>query len=664
MNMTRSLVPALCLSASLLALPAGAEPASDNPPAATVQPPSPPPSPAGGEGAGGSAASPAAAPLEREGSERIPPPVSPEASPEASPAVSPVAGGLTVVPALPGSDEEMLLEGLTRSFMLMDTLEGELRIQVGAPVAAVRQGEVITVAFKDLRVIDDEADGIAFGDLIYRFTPDGAGAYTYVIQMADAWSLLEAGQPVARVLVGQQACKGRMGRQLLSEVECSLGGITVLGLGGEPLPQGVGFSINHARLGVTQQRVPQGDVLRGDFQVAVDGALLVGDDGTRVELGTLAMHSSIDGTPFAAWERFFARLEGLKGKAIESLSDEEVVALSLEALPLLSGAIMKSEMHIGGLKVAEAGKPLLHLDQARVLSAYDASRHLTDIRYGIAVEGLSLGLAEVPVELQPMAAAVDLTLSGLPLKGLFDGLVALAPLQGEDDPRLGQLFMEQLANKPPVLVINAVRVGGGGFDLRMNGNLETRFATLGELSMAMAAEADPAQYLAGRLHASIKGMDYLSALARQHAGDDPDVGNILLAASVIKGFGKPAGEDTFVYDIHFDPNGNLMINETNFGQLLAALAADSLDKGADKGQATSSDTRDSDFMGDCMGFVGNEGMCQCLQTQVPHLLTFKDYVQMVMNPDQFPFDSLAVQTTPEQRHFIAEQVMRARDACR
>ena len=659
MNLTRSLVPALCLSASLLALPAGAEPASDNPPAATVQPPSPPPSPAGGEGAGGSAASPAAAPLEREGSDRIPPAV----SPEASPAVSPGVGGFTVVPAPPGSDEEMLLEGLTRSFMLMDTLEGELRIQVGAPVAAVRQGEVITVMFKDLRVIDDEADGLALGDLSYRFTPDGAGAYTYDIQLADAWSLLEAGQPVARVLVGQQACKGRMGRQLLSEVECSLGGITVQGLGGEPLPQGVGFSINHARLGLTQQRVPQGDVLRGDFQVAVDGALLVGDDGTRVELGSLAMHSMIDGTPFAAWERFFARLEGLKGKAIESLSDEEVVALSLEALPLLSGAIMKSEMHIGGLKVAEAGKPLLNLDQATVLSAYDASRNLTDIHYGIAVEGLSLGLAEVPVELQPMAAAVDLTLSGLPLKGFFNGLVALAPLQGEDDPRLGQLFMEQLANKPPVLVINAVRVGGGRFDLRMNGNLETRFATLAELSMAMAAEADPAQYLAGSLHASIKGMDYLSALARRHAGDDPDVGNILLAASVVKGFGKPAGEDTFVYDIHFDPDGNLMINGTNLGQLLAALAADSPDKEADKGQETSSDTRDRDFMGDCMGFVGNEAICQCLQTQVPHLLTFKDYVQMVMNPDRFPFDSLAVQTTPEQRQFITEQVLRARDAC-
>ena len=607
MNMTRSLVPALCLSVSLLARPAGAEPANDNPPA-----------------------------------------------------VSPGAGELTVVPAPPGSDEEMLLEGLTRSLRLMDTLEGELRIQVAAPVAAVRRGEVIEVAFKDLRVIDDEADGLAFGDLNYRFTPDGAGAYTYVIQLADAWSLLEAGQPVARVLVGRHECQGRMGRQLLSEVECRLGGITLRGLGGEPLPQGVGFFINGARLGLTQQREPRGDVLKGGFQVAVDGALLVGGDGTRVELGTLAMHSTIDGSPFAAWTGFFERLEGLKGKAIESLSDEEAVALSLEALPLFSGAIIKSEMQIGGLKVAEAGKPMLNLDKARVLSAYDASRNLTDIRHGITVEGLSLGLAEVPVELQPMAAALDLTLSGLPLKGLFDGLVALAPLQGEGDPRLGPLFMEQLANKPPVLVINEVRVGGGGFDLRMNGNLETRFATLAELSMAMAAETDPAQYLSGSLQASIKGMDDLSALARRHAGNDPDVGDILLAVSVIKGFGKPAGEDTFVYDIRFDPDGNLMINGTNLGQLIEALAADS----PEEGQETPSDTRDSDFMGDCMAFVGNEGMCQCLKTQVPHLLTFKDYVQLVMNPDRFPFESLAVKTTPEQRQFITEQIMRARDACR
>lgn len=372
------------------------------------------------------------------------------------------------------------------------------------------------------------------------------------------------------------------------------------------------------------------------------------------------MESSVDGAPFAAWERFFQRLAGLKGKAIESLPDDEAAALSMEALPLLNGAIIKSNVHIGGLKVAQAGTPLLNLDKASLLTLYDASRNLTDIRYGIAMEGLSLGLAEVPLELQPMAASLDLTLSGLPLRGLFDGLVALAPLRSEGDPRLDQLLMEQMVNKPPVLVINEVRAGGGGFDLRMNGNLETRFATLTELAMAMEAETDPAKYLSGSMHAKIKGMDFLTALAVRHAGDNPDVGEILLAASVVKGFGKPTGEDTFDYDLHIDPEGNLIINETNFGKLMETLAADSTAEGQEKLSATSK----RDFMGDCMGFVGNEGMCKCLQTQVPQILTFKDYMQLVINPERFPFDVLGVETTPEQRQFITEQAMRARDACK
>ena len=607
MKMTRSLYPALCVSASLLALPAaGAEPVNDP-----------------------------------------------------SPALSPGAGEFTVIPAQPGSDEEMLLKGLTSSLMLLDAMEKDLRIKVAAPVEAVRLGDVVEVVFKDLRMIDDEANGISFGDLTYRFTPDSDGAYSYGIQMADAWSLLEAGQPVAKVVLGRHECKGRMARQLLSDVECSLGGIALRGSGGEPLPQGVAFSIDGARLGLTQQREPRGDVLKGNFQVAVAGTKLDSGDGSRVEIRTFTMESSIDGAPFAAWERFSHRLEGLKGKAIESLPDDEAAALSMEALPLLNGAVIKSNLRIGGLMVAKAGTPLLNLDQASLLTLYDASRNLTDIRYGIAMEGLSLGLAEVPLELQPMAASLDLTLSGLPLKGLFEGLVALAPLRSEGDPRLDQLFMDQMVNKPPVLVINEVRVGGGGFDLRMNGNLETRFATLAELAMAMEAETDPAKYLSGRMHAKIKGMDFLAALATRHAGDNPDVAEMLLAASVVKGFGKPAGEDTFDYDLYFDPQGNLILNETNFGKLIETLAADS----TAEGQGKQTGSRQGDFMGDCMAFVGNEGMCQCLQTQVPQLLTFKDYVRLVINPEGFPFEALGVETTPEQRQFIAEQAMRARDAC-
>ena len=607
MNMTRSLYPALFVSAALFALPAGAEQASDT-----------------------------------------------------TPRASPAAGKFTVVPAKPGSDEEMILEGLTNSLMLLDAMEGDLRIEVAAPVEAVRQGDVVEVVFKDLRMIDDEANGISFGDLTYRFSPDGDGVYRYGIQMADTWSLLDAGQPKARVVLGRHECKGRMARQLRSDVECSLGGITLQGSGGEPLPEGVVFSVDGARLGLTQKREPQGGVLKGGFQVAVDGTRLDSGDGSRVEIRTLTMESSVDGAPFAAWERFFQRLAGLKGKAIESLPDDEAAALSMEALPLLNGAIIKSNVHIGGLKVAQAGTPLLNLDKASLLTLYDASRNLTDIRYGIAMEGLSLGLAEVPLELQPMAASLDLTLSGLPLRGLFDGLVALAPLRSEGDPRLDQLLMEQMVNKPPVLVINEVRAGGGGFDLRMNGNLETRFATLTELAMAMEAETDPAKYLSGSMHAKIKGMDFLTALAVRHAGDNPDVGEILLAASVVKGFGKPTGEDTFDYDLHIDPEGNLIINETNFGKLMETLAADSTAEGQEKLSATSK----RDFMGDCMGFVGNEGMCKCLQTQVPQILTFKDYMQLVINPERFPFDVLGVETTPEQRQFITEQAMRARDACK
>ncbi|OOY56222.1 hypothetical protein [Solemya velum gill symbiont] len=497
---------------------------------------------------------------------------------EEKPAVQPDAIAtpkLTVVPATPGSQEEMVLKALVGSLKSAHGVPRELSLQVGKPIEAVRKGEIIEVALLDTRLTDPAGNGIQFGDFVYRTTPGEDEKFSYQLTIPSQWIILDKGKPLLTVDIADQHCNGSYWQLLSTGTDCRLESITVQTIEKINLRKGPYLTINSVSF---QQAVTEQDgVIGGKSDFNASGIHFDSGSGQQVEVEKIISNASLEKFSLPLLLSLMEQMDALVNIEQEELDKAEnqklVLNYILGLLRTASGSSLTSDGRIVNLTYSEDGLQVASLDEIGSLASYTGQEELSDLRGSFHFRNLHLSLPQVTAELQPISLQLDITVARLPLIRFLESLATLLPVGESDRQLIGQLLQKILLQQPPLLKINKLQIAGGKFDLQFIGTVEPLLPPDSDPKQFLANSDTPLDFLDGHLKGTINELDFISTQAAQRSQQQPELMQVVLVTSLIRGFGEAIEKDQYAYDIVFSPEKGLVINGKDMSMLLMGLQA-------------------------------------------------------------------------------------------
>ena len=240
------------------------------------------------------------------------------------------------------------------------------------------------------------------------------------------------------------------------------------------------------------------------------------EGGEDITIGEVAARSQTVDFPLTAWrqmtERFGIGLEG--GAPALSESRRQEFAAAIAGVRWGSG---DSEFSAAGVRFGPAAAPQFTLDRGSFRVGFDGRAALVSARYALGAEGLFVANSDLPQELVPREASIDVSLQDLPPSAIVLPIVAAMAEPGDGEALMGALLGEALAGEtPPSVALEAIRydaqalgVSGSG---RVAADPETPGGFRGEFDAGLrdlagleafvgAAERDGAAWAQGPLGA-------------------------------------------------------------------------------------------------------------------------------------------------------------------
>ncbi|OOZ42520.1 hypothetical protein [Solemya elarraichensis gill symbiont] len=477
---------------------------------------------------------------------------------------------LTVVPATPGSQEEMVLKALVGSLKSAKGIPRELSLQVGKPIEAIRKGDIIEVALLDTRLTDPGGNGIQFGDFVYRVTPGEDDKFSYQLTIPPQWIILDKGKPLLTANVADQHCNGSYWRLLTTGTDCRLESITVQPIEKEGLLRELSLTIDSVSF---QQAVTEQDeVIGGKSEFSANGIHLNSGSGQQVKVEKINSNASLEDFSLPLLLSLMEQIDALVNIEQEELfkteNQELVLNYILRLLRAASNSSMTSDGRIVNMTYSEDGVLIASLDEIGSLAGYAGKKELSDLRGSFHFRNLRLSLPQVPAELQPISLQLDMTVARLPLIRFLESLSTILPVGDNDRQLIGLLLQRSLLQQPPLFKINRLQIAGGKFNLQFNGTVEPLLPPDSDPRQFLANSDSPLDFLKGDLNGTIAGLDFLSAHAAKSAQQQPELMQLVLATSLLKGLGEATGKDQYAYSVKFSPKEGLLLNGRDMSPLL------------------------------------------------------------------------------------------------
>ncbi len=383
-----------------------------------------------------------------------------EEKPAAQPDAIITAPKLTVIPAAPGSQEEMVLNALVGSLKSANGVPRELSLQVGKPIEAVRKGEIIEVALLDTRLTDPKGSGIQFGDFVYRAIPGENDKFSYQLTIPPQWIILDKGKPMLTANLADQQCTGSYWRLLSTGTDCRLESITVQPIEKINLRKGPSLTIDSVSF---QQAVTEQDeVIGGTSDFSANGIHFDSGSGQQVEVEKITSNANLENFSLPLLLSLMDQIDALLNIEPEDVDKAEsqklVLNYILGLLRAASGSAITSDGRIVNLTYSEDGVQVASLGEIGSLAGYTGKKELSDVRGSFHFRNLRLSLPQVPAELQPISLQLDMTVARLPLIRFLESLATILPVGENDRQLISQLLQKSLLQQPPLFKINRLQI--------------------------------------------------------------------------------------------------------------------------------------------------------------------------------------------------------------
>ena len=288
-----------------------------------------------------------------------------------------------------------------------------------------------------------------------------------------------------------------------------------LGLSGVEFTDGASASATVREAGL---RLDVGRGTQDLWDVIADLSLsdLVVDDDPRVAIGEIALNSRTTDYPLARWralaDRFGLDLAG--GMAAQGEQQQRELADALRGMRWGSST---AEFGLTRLAVGPAAAALVALDEGSFRFAFDGREALASIAYGVRAAGLFVADPDVPAELVPRQAGIELAIENLPPEVFI--LPALTALESGGNTgaisgaMLGQILMSEA---PSAIVVESFDYDAAALGVSGSGRVSSDAgpgAFVGEFDVAVrdlerfealvaAAERDGAAWVQGSISAA------------------------------------------------------------------------------------------------------------------------------------------------------------------
>ena len=331
-------------------------------------------------------------------------------------------------------------------------------------------------------------------------------------------------------------------------------------------PRARAASFGETRLSIDLAHKEQGRWdIGADFSLSEFSANGFEGDGD-ITVADLDARSQTTDFPLRYWRELSERFGiGVDGGALSEPRTQELAA----AIRAERWGSSDSEFTAAGVGFGPAAAPQFVLDQGSLRVGFDGREELITARYALGAEGLFVANSELPRELLPLAASVDVIVEDLPPSAIVVPTVAVMGGQGNGEALVGAVLGEALAGgTPPAVRLDAfhydspaVGVAGSGrvaADPETSGGFRGEFdATLRDLAgleaFVTTAKRDGAAWAQGPL-----GAECVATLREAGEAVPPQAGDA-----------RPVHR----YHISVTSDGNAIANGVPWAALMAGCTA-------------------------------------------------------------------------------------------
>jgi len=469
----------------------------------------------------------------------------------------------------------------------------ELRFQ--EEPTAIQDGDTIVLHFPGVR-LDGGYEGEAWiiGDVTMHVVPqDEAGFYAVVVDVPEQIRFLDKyGELVGNITFRTPRLSGVWWARIANFVTLDAGfdafAFTVtdnLAIGGRLTTGPVMITQDYVEKPLAQHlSVPMpanswggSGLWNGVAYVSVAGLKLVAGaqvDRFNVECDRLSASMSATDFELDALATLFDEYNRDLDMAGGSLNSEAAEALAERVAGMGWGA-GQAQIELDGFRTWALLKPTFTAEHMALRFRYDSMKALGSV-------GLSLDFAstetpwheivdfDLPPELVPHTASLDIGVVGLPLRHLIGimaaDLLALLDVEGMEDPDDSENMMDE----------DSI-VGSQMMDVFESYTPEVHLETLSLVSDALRIAGAGGMTLTpvshGLFRLEIQGLDRAMELIGQRAETDPEMQGLQAVLLMLRGLGKPVvGDDgesiVYTYKIEIDSLEDVKINDTSLSTIM------------------------------------------------------------------------------------------------
>ncbi|WP_299444428.1 hypothetical protein [uncultured Rhodospira sp.] len=343
-----------------------------------------------------------------------------------------------------------------------------------------------------------------------------------------------------------------------SETKLSLSGLSVRE-GRMPV-----FSVERASIGGGWDEDDQG-LLDGPARLDVQD-LVINDPslGLPVSVGSATVDSMTEGADLRALRELLVLFIEADAAPLDptapadGMPDPADVAAIADTMAVAGGRL---DIALEDIALGSEFNPMGGLRSARLSFEIDKAgpnEPATDARLTFDMAEFDIGpggAEEVPPEIIPTAASLDLRGADLPLPEVSRKAMTTPADPQAADAVMTQALMDLLAEHQPTLTLDGLGVEAPIYGVEGGGAVTVR-------------SPDP-EGVVGEFSLAIRGLDETMLLLQEKAQTGPSMQEPLLMLLGLRGMGRVSTPGTHVYDIQITPEQGVLVNGTPIGALMA-----------------------------------------------------------------------------------------------
>ena len=427
----------------------------------------------------------------------------------------------------------------------------QMKMRLRAPPRAEEDGEAtITLHFPDAQVWD-RGDIIALGDFAVEVTAEDDREYQFVATLPNMveynW---KSGRPLSQITVDDSTLSGvwRSDLEGATVLDAALSNLRTLNNEDKSEP------LRLESLEMSSDVEQGSDKLwEGEFTIELSD---LGFTLDRVELGlgVSRLDVAVEDAGFAPFMALYRTV-----LATEDVSELEPLQEMLALMAEGGVGRLEAKIALRDLVAMDRDEVMLELDELDWLLVAEERDELSDLAITIEAAETQLLSEELPAELLPDEATVDMTVKRYPLRrtaGEFHELV----------PEFGRRSVERVLQRD---VMSAMAEAGTSLEIR---ELRIEGPNIGiEAEGLIQVDAESPLGASGRVDARIRGFRQAIEWATEHA--ETDLVNFLV---YLKGLGEPLDDEddelpTYAYELMAARDGSITVNNVPLQELVESL---------------------------------------------------------------------------------------------